>query len=108
MLFHAKRACGGRLEDEPRGAQRFSALPRATGGEVDGDVLQREAKRVSALWDRLTRENPRLTTDQIFSLMCSKSPGVSRLFHKMLGEGYSRSGIRHMMKGYLLRWASGE
>jgi hypothetical protein len=108
MLFHAKRACGGRLEEPDRGSQRMSVLPRANGGSVDSDAFQREAKRLSALWARTERENPGLTTDKIFTLMCQKSPGVARLFRLMLQQGYSRSGIKSMIKGGLIRWADGE
>jgi hypothetical protein len=108
LLEGAKRACGGQVDEPSRGVQSFSTITRASGGSVDGPDVQDEAKRLLALWNRTEKANPRFSTDQIFSLMCSKSPGVSRLFRRMLQEGYSRSGIKSMIRGALIRWADGQ
>jgi len=109
LLHAAKRACGGRLDDEAtRGSQRLSVLARKVGGEVEQHDVSAEAKRLLRLWDQTEKQNPGMHSDKIFSLMCQKSPGIARLFRQMLSEGYSRGGISAMAHGALIRWADGQ
>jgi hypothetical protein len=114
----------------PTGAVIMAMQPHASGGEVDGDALahasrllhcakraeggrldtevdpnEREAKRLLALWDRVEKENPRVSADRQFSYLAQRSPGISKFLRKLLQDGYSRSGARATIHGALVRAA---
>ena len=66
-----------------------------------------EVKRLLACFGiGLKKKIPKLHSEQIFSYMCQKAPGIARLFRKMLSEGYSRGGCSAMIHGALIRWAN--
>jgi hypothetical protein len=106
LLYEAKRACGGQVG----GSVWDTIAERADGGEVriDEPAHVSEAKRLLASWDKIDRDNPRVSADRRFSYVCNRAPGIARFLKTLLQDGWSRSGARAQIRGALVRWAEEE